>query len=389
MSATPVLRSKWLRLAWIAARVLLLLAVVDYFVATRFVWNRIVPGYVTPYPMLRDRTSGRNTSILFEALERVPNPGVRLAFVGDSTMNSADGADQTFVPFLARTELRQRFPALAIETVDASLLGLYGSSAALFVAKLLSRDVDVIVYGVTPRAFPAHPTDRWVSTVPSELDLVDVENIAVSGATPWLLENLGAENLITGIAKSQWATYAYRTELRKYLAELFGQAPTGPAGPNVASLAPPPASRDRATLRYEWTKDEYGGPNFNWQALEVVGALCATLAPGRCVLYASPINPLLRDRLYEPGLYDDYLANLRVVAGRHGLIYRDYTDALTPADFRVPKYGAFRDPIHMNPQGRAKLARLLLEPLSQAVENTSAFRHLRPAQAAAPGGTAR
>jgi len=49
----------------------------------------------------------------------------------------------------------------------------------------------------------------------------------------------------------------------------------------------------------------------------------------------------------------------------------------------VPKYGGFRDPIHMNPAGRQKLAGLLLEPLSRAVERTNAYRRAHPFSSAA------
>jgi hypothetical protein len=351
----------------ITLKVLLLLALVDYWVSTSFVSSFIIQRYVLPFPLIRDRTSGRNTAIFFEALERVPRPRVRIGFVGDSTMNSADGFDQTFVPFLARTELRQRFPRLNVETVDASLLGLYGSSAALFVTKLLGRGTDVIVYGVTPRAFPSHPNETWVSTVSSELDTDDIGRLWRSGAAGWLLQNVSAEELLGGVVKSGWQTYTFRSQVRQLLAErlLWGdlrrwattqEPPPTPVTPRKANSQP-----------FEWTRSDYGLPNPNWEALDAIGRLCRRYASGRCLLYASPINPLRRETLSEPGLYEEYVAELRVVAGRYGLIFRDYTDTLTAADFRKPRVSG-RDPIHMNPQGRAKLAKLLLEPLTVVLE---------------------
>lgn len=369
----------WRRLLSLGLRVVLVLVLVDYLVATFFVDRFILARYAAPYPVLRDRTSGRNTSIFFTALERAPNPGVRVAFVGDSTMNSADGPDQTFLPMLVQPELQRLFPHIRVETLDASLLGLYGSSAALFIAKLLGRDTDVIVYGVTPRAFPTHPTMRWVSTVSSELDPGDLGRIARAGGVPWLMNNLDSESFLSGLIKSYWTTFAYRSQLRLFLYEFFhrplSRLPTSLVAPQEDSLQQVP--RDRAALTYEWTRDEYSSPNENWQALLLIGELCRRYAPGRCVLYASPINPLLRERLYEPGLYDDYLSDLRVVAGRYGLIFRDYTDALAPADFRKPKYGGLRDPIHMNTAGRTQLGRLLLEPLSVAIGHTGSVQALQ------------
>jgi hypothetical protein len=133
---------------------------------------------------------------------------------------------------------------------------------------------------------------------------------------------------------------------------------------------------------YNWTNREFGPPSANWEALEIVAKLCETYAPRRCVLYASPINPFLRERLSEPGLYEDYLATLRIVAGRHGLIFRDYTDALKRNDFRIPKLG-IRDPVHMNEVGRERLATLLQEPLGLAIANVNA------SVAAASGGAGR
>lgn len=365
----------WRRTLSILARVLLLLVLVDCLVAGPFVNRVLLPHYVTPYPVLRDRTGGKNTSVLFEALQRLPNPGVRVAFVGDSTMNSADGPDQSFVPLLIRADLARRFPGQRIETVDASLLGLYGSSAALFIAKLLGDDTDVVVYGITPRAFPTHPATRWISTISTELSAGDVLRLTRAGGGPWLFANLSAEDLLTGLIKSDWSTYAFRSEVRMYLADRLVDA-LAPQFPPLRALAsreqqqesPPVAARSTPLPPYEWMRDDYGIPNANWAALRVIGELCQIYAPGRCLIYGSPINPLLREQLYEPGLYQEYLREVRVVAGRYGVAWRDYTDALTPAHFRKPKYGGVRDPIHMNPEGRAKLAGLLAEPVGDAIE---------------------
>jgi hypothetical protein len=80
------------------------------------------------------------------------------------------------------------------------------------------------------------------------------------------------------------------------------------------------------------------------------------------------VNPFGRDRTAEPGLYEDYLAHVRIIVGRYGLIFRDYTDTMSRADFRKPKYGGQRDSIHLNEAGRAALANLLVGPVAQAMQ---------------------
>ena len=105
--------------------------------------------------------------------------------------------------------------------------------------------------------------------------------------------------------------------------------------------------------------------------MELIGKLCRRYRPGRCVMYASPINPLGREQLAEAGLYEEYLAKVRAVAQRYGLIWRDYTDALAASEFVTPMFGGSRDAIHPNERGRRTLARLLAVPVADAVSGKS------------------
>jgi len=356
-------------------KVLVVLAAVDWWVRGPFVDSFVAPRYVKPFAILHDRTSGRDLSIFFGALAQRP-AGVRIGFVGDSTMNAADGLDTTTIPYLLGDQLRTRLERADLEAIDASEIGLYGGDALLFVDKLLGNGVDVVVYGLSLRALPRQPATQYVSRIGDELSPADLRRLVNVGGSTWLMENLTAEQVLTGVVRSGWATYAYRSSLRSWVWERAAQ-PIARHWPALqAALQPAPLQQQAAVAprlpkaqAYEWSRADYAGPNSNWTALELLGRLCRRYAPGRCVLYAGPVNPLGREPLAEPGLYEEYLAFLRIVAGRYGLIWRDYSDTMTPADFRPPKYGGLRDPIHLNEAGRAKLAQLLVEPVAEAVGN--------------------
>ncbi|MBI1816115.1 MAG: YfhO family protein [Deltaproteobacteria bacterium] len=357
----------------VALRIVLVLVVLDWWVAGPYFNHYIVPRYVSPFPLLRDRTNGQTLPILFDAIQRTSHDAERVAFVGDSTMNAADAPDQTVVPYLERQALSEARGVL-IETIDASELGLFVGDAALFIDKLIGSDVEVIVYGLSLRAFPRAPHSRWVSRVSTELNVGDLYRLVAVRAGSWIDANLTLEQVMTGLVQSSWATYAYRASLRRDVWEYAIQPTVGPGTalarwlrPAEVEQQPLVAARTSVSGPYEWTAADYGFPNANWDALDVIGSLCHAYRPGRCVIYAGPVNPFGRDRLAEPGLYEEYIARLRGTADRYGLIWRDYSDAMTPADFRKPKYGGLRDPIHLNEDGRKKLAGLLAAPVADAV----------------------
>jgi hypothetical protein len=362
----------------IIAKVALVLLAIDYCVEGAFFRTFILPLYVSPHLLLRDRSGGQNLNILFDTLERTPGHRARVALIGDSTMNAADGLDNTTIPYLLGENLRQHMQRQDIETVDCSEIGQYAGDAVLFLAKLLPHQADVVVYGVSLRALPRAPDTRWVSRINEALDVDDFWRIVDVGGASWLRRMMTAEQVLTGLVRSHWSTYAYRGQLRKALSEqvlqpILGRVPIVGRLLRTAQLPDAQASAPRPPTfnALEWPTVEYAPPSANWEALDVFGQLCATYAAKRCVVYAGPINPLERDRLVEPTLYAEYMARLRIMVGRYGLIWRDYTDAMTAADFRTPKYGGSRDPIHMNEQGRAKLAKLLLEPVEEVLANAS------------------
>src|SRR5262245_7104331 len=126
-------------------KVVVVLALLDWWVHGWFVDAYVVPRYVTPFAILHDRTSGRDLPIFFGGLAR-GSTRTRIAFVGDSTMNAADGLDTTTIPYLVGGALRTRLGRDDIEAIDASEIGLYGGDALLFIDKLFGNRADVIVY---------------------------------------------------------------------------------------------------------------------------------------------------------------------------------------------------------------------------------------------------
>jgi hypothetical protein len=358
------------------AKVLVALILMDLWVRGPFFSGFVAPRFVSAYEVLRERTSGQNVSILIETIRRMPAGTPRVAFIGDSTMKAAEAPERSIVPYLLRAELRRR-SNLPVETIDCSEIGLYGTDAALLTSRLLGAGADVVVYGLLLRALPRAPNNQWVTQLSSQLDVHDLWRFVDVGGGAWLLQNAGSERLLAGLVQSAWATYAYRMPLRLYFAEhyLAGGAPFKTAvaafvrprpvfGPDVAPRPPGPHAVD-------WPRSQYASPSANWTAVEMVGRLCQRYAPGRCVLYAGPVNPVRRTNISDPGLYEEYLASLRVLAGRYGLIWRDYTNALKAEDFRRAKYGGGPDPIHMNDQGRLKLATLLVDPVAEALRNAT------------------
>jgi hypothetical protein len=197
-----------------------------------------------------------------------------------------------------------------------------------------------------------------------------------------MVHNLDGEALMTGMVHSAWATYAYRALLKRYLWE-YAAAPVAAVSPRFANLLQPTsierppavAPRPSARGRYDWTRADYSLDNPNWGGLALFARLCKRYLPDRCVLYTGPLNPHGRAALAEPGLYEAYLAQVRVIAGRYGIIWRDYSNTMNATDFRHPMFGTRgRDPIHLNEAGRGKLAELVVEPATEAVRNAVAAK---------------
>jgi hypothetical protein len=153
---------------WTGAKVLLVLAVTDWWVRGPFFFSHIAPRYVTPFPILRDRTGKQHLRVIFDSLGKIRPRGVRVVMLGDSTMNAV-GPDPHELPYLVGEGLRRALPETRLEVVHFGLVGLYAADAPLLTSKLLRRDVDVIVYGLELRAFPAKPRANMVTAIASEL----------------------------------------------------------------------------------------------------------------------------------------------------------------------------------------------------------------------------
>lgn len=361
-------------------KVIALLLVVDHWVRGPFFSHYLAPLYVDPFSILRDRISGQNVLLLLDAMRRQPE-SMHVTFLGDSVLRSAEQADTTTAPYLVERQLQERFPAMRLEGVDCSEVGLYAGDAMLLTSKFVGVGSDVIVYEVLPRALPRAPDQEWVTRVSNQLSAPDLWRILRVGGGEWLAHNVTGAQIADGVVTTSWATYAYRSRLKLFVWEVLlpqilpdrGLVRWLFYGPDTGTgfgleLHP------HLPGQFDWTWAEYGPPNANWEALDLFGRLCHQYLPGRCVLYSGPINPLGRAQAAEPKLLDAYLAHLRTIAGRYGLVWRDYTDAMTPADFIPPKYGGLRDPIHLTIAGNAKLARLLLPPVAEAVQAAAAER---------------
>jgi hypothetical protein len=359
-------------------KVLALLAVFDLGVRGPFFDFSIMPYNVTRFPMLRDRTIGRGFSILFEALDRIPRPDARVVIVGDSTVFATEGLDdRSSLAYLLRSELRHRFPRASVEVVDASQIALYASDAALLINRALEHDdIDVVVYAVTLRALPSEVFGFKPTHISSELGPTDLARLTAAGGAPWMLQTVSGPELLNGLVYSTWKTYAYRAELKNYF---WGRAVRpaiarwpavvqairpGPLYPPM-DIAPPPADIPRRV--YPWSRDRYRFPNDNTEALETIGRVCQSYAPGRCFLYAGPLNPLARGDYVEPGLYEEFMAQLRVIVGRYSLGWRDYTTTMNVGDFRHPMFHERYDAIHLNVAGGRKLASRIADAVQDQV----------------------
>jgi hypothetical protein len=350
------------------------LLVFDVGIREVFFPQHVVSKYVNIGLLRRERTNGHNWRAIFDATRRAARPALRIGIVGDSTVYGTVGlADETSPAWYLREALRERLGAEMVDVVDVSHIGLYANDATLLVNKLLALDVDVVIYGLTLRALPATPNARWATHLGSELSLSELVRVTKVGGWPWFGARTSAAELLASLVQSTWATYAYGPFLKRYAWEhvtrpLLRPWPTWLEATRPLKFTPPTISVPRDILpgAFEWTREGYGIPNTNWTALEVMGSLCERFGPGRCLIYSGPINPLGRDRLAAPGHYEEYLARLRVLVGRHRVRFRDFTDLLGAEDFRKPLFprpGNLppRDPIHMSTEGGAKFGEYLAD----------------------------
>jgi lysophospholipase L1-like esterase len=352
-------------------KVLLVLALVDCWVRGPFQEEWIKPRYVTPFRLLRDRTGFQRLTIMRDALSSYANNLVDIAFVGDSTMTTAIGPDFGELPMLVGMRLGHQPGVPPSRIVQGGITGLYASDALLWINQLLAHGADVIVYGVTMRALPNRPNTDYAKPLRNEQSLADLSRLVRLGGMRWITETLSSAEIAHGLVESSWQTYAYRTDIRQYLWETELKPKVAADSVWARVFTPPPPGRVESGAPVfphvpEWQRADFSMTNTNWDAMELIGRLCQRYAPGRCIVYAGPVNPLARDKLVEPDHYQQYLTQLRGIAERYGLIWRDYTDALTAADFRKPMFLGSRDPIHPNGSGNAKLATLLAPVVAQA-----------------------
>jgi hypothetical protein len=364
--------------AW--ALVLIALVVFDLEVRGKFFDSYVMPRYVASGLLPRERTNGHVWRTIFDGLARIPRPKVRMGVVGDSTVHDTGvlGDDKAPVYFMAQA-LQRRLPNVTVGGVDVSEIGLYANDAALVVNKLIAADVDVIVYGLTLRALPAISNAHWSTNLGYELSPLEMLRVTSVGGGAWLWDSISGAQVLGSAIQSVWAAYGYRAILKRFVWER-AVAPKLQPWPAVMEatrpdpFAPPKIGvpKDLLPGKVDWSRAGFAIPNSNWDAIEIIASLCERYAPERCLIYSGPINPDGRDRLADPGLYEEYLARLRGVMERHGVRFHDFSDALAATDFRKPMFprpgeAAPRDPIHLNPDGGAKLGDVVAEAVAALV----------------------
>src|SRR5262249_53755177 len=158
----------------------------------------------------------------------------------------------------------------------------------LLTSRILGAGADVLVYGALLRALPRRPQTQYVTRISSELALSDLLRLIDAGGAAWLADNLSGDQVIAGLVHSTWATYAYRSKFpghlwQGYLAPRLG-ADSWAARVTAPGPPPQPATAQKSkrdpTLP-DWTRSDYGPPNANWDALELLGRLCERSLPGR------------------------------------------------------------------------------------------------------------
>lgn len=358
------------RLATCVGAVLIALATVDLAIRTYFIPGFARDYYVRPFKSLRDRTGGQNLRVLLDAIPERRGGRLRIATVGDSTMNAVDGAETTMIPYQLESELWRHFGAASFEVVDFSVIGLHAVDAALMVNKVLGGDFDVLVYGVQLRAFPTNPSSVFATNLRREQSPSDLLRLQQAGGSRMLWRVASVEDVLSGVVASTWAAYSYRNQLRLWagtLASLY--LPPGLA--RVVQQSPPrqnpPTGPAKAFDKYYWARAGFEFSNPNWDGLQVIGRLCAQHRRTACVLYAGPVSPVDRQHLAEPGLFAEFLQRTRMAAEANRLVWRDYTDSMEAEDFyERTKHGTL-DRIHLNSRGRQRMAALLVEPIEDAL----------------------
>lgn len=378
-STSTLRRSAWRAIAaWLLAALILVL--VDLWVRGPFVRDYLAPRVVAPQGYLRDRTQGQAWSVLFAVIDELPKAHIRIGLLGDSTAYvTGDVNDDDSLAHLLTVAVRARKPISDSEVVDLSQIGVLARDAMLIAAKAASHDVDFLVYGVTLRVFPnARPSIANVAPtrITHELTPGDVIRIVRSGGGTWLRENLSIEDLLDSALRLTWRTYAHRAQLKQVSWEIYGQPFFKRWPPLEKALAPRSVRADESiapshggTDRYRWSRDRYGMSNASWAALEILTELCRREFYGRCLIYASPLNPLSDGQLVDPVLHGEFLATLQNLVEAKNLHWLDLTTMLPSADFIPPKFGGMWDPIHLSRNGGTKLASRLADTLEQVLPN--------------------
>jgi hypothetical protein len=329
-----------------------------------FVPNQLAAEFDRPFPILRDRTMGREVGVLFALLPlHARRADVVVFIIGDSTVHSGN-PDPAELPFLVRSELERILPERRIELVDLSMLGLYASDGLVFTAEALSVHPDLVVYSMSPRVIPAAPERAWTTNV-SELALR--WEVASRIGARGLIDLLEPSAIGRTVAHSYYPPLAVRIPIATAFWDwLFARLPARLA-PLQAAVAPGPPPSPPLPLQplaaYQWRRADYpvDSSNRNLRALDRLVALCGR--ERHCLLYHGPFNPASRTTGFEPPLDDEFVEHLSREADRASVPFVDYRPLGTPERFKTTLVGT-PDAIHLNPDGKRWFAPILARDIA-------------------------
>jgi hypothetical protein len=215
---------------------------------------------------------------------------------------------------------------------------------------------DLVTYAVTPRVICNAPkiTDAssWI------LD----EDVRREFGLAYVVKTFGLGTLARSLTLAHSDLMRFRNEVRAWSAGLTYALPKmfQPARPPRA-YTPNEMHPPRRPLGPLWSyhRCSFDTANPQIQALETIVEMCA--ASGRCLLYHGPINPAGLT-YFDNGLLAEFGRFIGRLTSENAVPFRNYTFSIGIRGFNSLKQAdglPIIDPVHLNAQGRSRLASLI------------------------------